>query len=560
MKWKSLQHNGILLPPEYKPQGIKFKIKGREAELSPVQEEMVYQWAKKKDTPYVQDTVFQKNFTTDFAATFHPKIRISYKDLDFGDAYLLVEREKETRLLMTKEERKELAAARKAVRERLKEKYGRAIIDGKMVELGNYMAEPPGIFIGRGKHPLRGKWKPRITEKDVTLNLGKKATVPPGEWAEIVHENDGVWVAKWTDKLTGKTKYVWLADTSDLKQEMDKAKYEKATILAEKIGSVEKAIFSDMASRDAKKAKIATACYLIYRTAMRVGDEKDEEEADTVGATTLRAEHVRIGPGLIELDFLGKDSVRWQETIKITEREKQFQKNMGLLVRRKRASEEIFDGIRSQDVNKYLSGIVKGVTAKVFRTYLATKVVTEYLVENDDIKNVSPSKKIYHAKMANLQAAVRCNHKRAIPKTFQQSLQKKKDNLKKAKAKNTWAKAEEALKKVRLSKPKTPKQKKNRIERMKRLRKQIKQRKERHGERVERLSLQINLAEETRDYNLGTSLRNYIDPRVLKAWTDEMGAQWEKMYTAALQKKFLWVGNERRSWQEIKNSSDGVAR
>jgi len=28
---------------------------------------MIYQWAKKKDTPYAQDKVFQKNFATDFA-------------------------------------------------------------------------------------------------------------------------------------------------------------------------------------------------------------------------------------------------------------------------------------------------------------------------------------------------------------------------------------------------------------------------------------------------------------------------------------------------------------
>ena len=30
--------------------------------------------------------------------------------------------------------------------------------------------------------------------------------------------------------------------------------------------------------KDAKESKVATACYLIYRTAMRVGDEKDEDE------------------------------------------------------------------------------------------------------------------------------------------------------------------------------------------------------------------------------------------------------------------------------------------
>ena len=67
----------------------------------------------------------------------------------------------------------------------------------------------------------------------------------------------------------------------------------------------------------------------------------------------------------------------------------------------------------------------------------------------------------------------------------------------------------------------------------------------------EKLKLQIDLSEKTRDYNLGTSLRNYIDPRVVKAWTDEVGAEWEKLYTAALQKKFLWVKNENLDWKKV---------
>lgn len=552
MKWKTLRHNGILLPPQYTPQRIKIKIKDKVVELTPLQEEMVYQWAKKKDTPYVQDRVFRKNFVTDLAATFKPKIRFSYKDLDFGEAYAIADRERESRLIMTKEERKDLAARRKAIREEFKAKYGTATIDGKDVELGNYMVEPPGIFIGRGKHPLRGRWKPRIDTVDVTLNMDKKAKPPPGKWAGIVHENDSIWVAKWTDKLTGKVKYIWLSDTSYLKQEMDKAKYEKALVLAERISDVEAALHRDMA--DEKLYKIATACYLIYRTAMRVGDEKDPEEADTVGATTLRKEHVGIVEDRIDLDFLGKDSVRWKETIQINEHEIQFQKNISRLISDKNGSDEIFDDIKSQTVNKYLSGIVKGVTAKVFRTYLATKVVAEYLSKNDNLKDASPSKKIHHAKMANLQAAIRCNHKRTIPKTFRQSLQKKKENLKKVKAQSPWAKAAETLDKIKATEPRTEKQKKARLARMSRTRKTIKQKKKRHTERVERLSLQITLAEKTRDYNLGTSLRNYIDPRIFKAWTDEIDAPWEKLYTATLQKKFLWVKNEKPSWHEIKTA------
>ncbi len=550
-KWKTLRHNGILLPPQYIRQNIKFKIKGKSVELNDIQEEMVYQWAKKKDTPYVLDAEFRKNFVNDFMSTFDKKIKFRHSDLDFEDAFRLVDQEKEMKLLLTKEERKELAARRKAKREELKQKYGTAVIDGEEVELGNYMAEPPGIFIGRGKHPFRGKWKPRISQKDVILNLDKKAKSPPGDWGGIVHERSGVWVAKWTDKLTGKTKYVWLADTSKQKQNMDKVKYEKAIMLANNIDKIKESLYRDLS--DKKKSKIATVCYLIYRTAMRVGDEKNEEETDTVGATTLRKEHVKIDKNTIKLDFLGKDSVRWQETILLKDHEVQFKDNLLDLISNKKETDEIFDGIKSQTVNKYLSGVIDGVTAKVFRTYLATRVVAKYLSEHDDLKKASAPKKLYHAKMANLQAAIRCNHKRAIPKTFNQSLQKKKDNLKKIKAQNTWAKTEETIKKVKDANPKTEKQKQRRRERLKRLRALIKQRRQKHSERVEKQSLLINLTQNTKDYNLGTSLRNYIDPRILKAWTDEMSMEWERMYTTALQKKFLWVGKEKTSWRKVKS-------
>ncbi|MXX21365.1 MAG: DNA topoisomerase I [Cenarchaeum sp. SB0661_bin_35] len=551
LKWKTLRHNGILLPPPYIRQNIKLKIKGKHVELTDIQEEMVYQWAKKKDTPYVQDAGFRKNFVNDFMATFDKKTKIRYGDLDFEDAFRLVDQEKEAKLLMTKEERRELAASRKAKREELKQKYGVAMIDGEEVELGNYMAEPPGIFIGRGEHPSRGKWKPRISQRDVILNMDKKAKPPPGDWGGVVHERSSVWIAKWTDKLTGKTKYVWLADTSKQKQDMDKVKYEKAAMLANNIDKIKESLYRDMS--DKKLSKIATACYLIYRTAMRVGDEKNEEEADTVGATTLRKEHVSIDKNVIKLDFLGKDSVRWKETITLEGHEMQFRDNMLDLISNKKETDEVFDNVKSQTVNKYLSGIINGVTAKVFRTYLATKVVTKYLSEHDDLKNASISQILYHAKMANLQAAMRCNHKRAIPKTFKQSLQKKKDNLKKIKLQNTWAKTEETIKNVKKTKPKTTKQKEKQRERLKRLRATVKQRKQRHNERVEKQSLLINLVQNTRDYNLGTSLRNYIDPRVIKAWTDEMSIEWEKMYTTALQKKFLWVGKEKTSWSKVKS-------
>jgi DNA topoisomerase-1 len=552
MKWKTLQHNGILFPPAYEAQGITIKIKRERVDLDLNQEEMIYQWAKKKDTPYAQDKVFQKNFTADFAKTMNSKFKkISYEDIDFSSAYKVVDKEKDLKEMMTKEEKKEQAKKRKELREELKTKYGIAIMDGKEVEVGNYMAEPPGIFIGRGEHPLRGKWKPHVTAKDVTLNMDKEAKKSmKGEWMEIVHDHDSMWLASWMDFLTQKRKYVWLADSSDLKQGRDKEKYEKAVKLEKEIEKIKKAMVKDM--KDPKKSNVATACYLIYRTAMRVGDEKDPDEADTVGATTLRKEHIKITSNAIEFDFLGKDCVRWQETLKAVGDDKQFQENLKKLIEKKKPNEEIFHNITSRDVNKYFSGIVKGLTAKVFRTYQATTVVKEYLVEHDNIKGKTANEKLYHAKLANLEAAKMCNHKRTIPKTFEQALEKKRDTIKKAEKDQPSKKTQETLKKVESSVPKNDTQKKSKEKRIKTLNEQIKKQKQKHKERVEKLKLQIDLSEKTRDYNLGTSLRNYIDPRVVKAWTDEVGVEWEKLYTSALQKKFLWVKNENTEWKNLK--------
>lgn len=525
MKWKTLQHNGIAFPPPFESRGITVKIRGEKVPLSPEAEEMAYQWAKKKDTPYVKDAVFQKNFHHAFSKALPEKYRkVSFSDIDFTDAFKVVDKENDSKILVTKDEKKKIAATRKELKEEMKGVYGKAVMDGKDVDVANWMAEPPGLFIGRGDHPLRGSWKPRITQKDVTLNLGKGAKAPPGNWGSIIHEQDFMWLASWEDKLTGKRKYVWLSDTSDLKQARDKMKYEKTNKVLSDIESVIGKLRSKLSDKDEKVRKMATVSYLIYKTAMRVGDEKDKDEADTVGATTLRVEHVKLKPNVIEFDFLGKDSVRWQKPLPVGEQDKVFYENMKKLIEKKKPEEKIFDEITSRHVNEFLGGIVKGLTAKVFRTYLATTVVSNHLKKADDLKSKSEAVKIYHAKLANLEAAITCNHKRTIPKNFEESLQKKKD----------------ALKKIRESNPKTDKQA------------------EKQKLREEKMKLNIELVEKTRDYNLGTSLRNYIDPRVVKAWCDNVELDWQKLYTSALQKKFQWVTKDTVTWKEISKKYTGA--
>src|SRR5207245_8978546 len=120
-------------------------------------------------------------------------------------------------------------------------------------------------------------------------------------------------------------------------------------------------------ARGPKCMQIATCSYLIDRLWLRVGDEKEEDEADTVGATTLRVEHVKLNEGgTLELNFLGKDSVPWSK--KLEGAPPTVAKNIQEFIARKQPGGEIFDGSDAKMVNRFLSGMADGLAAKRFRT------------------------------------------------------------------------------------------------------------------------------------------------------------------------------------------------
>ena len=56
--------------------------------------------------------------------------------------------------------------------------WGYAIVDNSMEKISGFLVEPPGIFRGRGEHPLAGRLKTRIIPEHVTINIGKNDMVP----------------------------------------------------------------------------------------------------------------------------------------------------------------------------------------------------------------------------------------------------------------------------------------------------------------------------------------------------------------------------------------------
>jgi DNA topoisomerase-1 len=494
---KQLIHNGILIPRKPDWKRLYITIQGRRVDLTPEQEEMAFAWVKKLGTEYTEDPVFAKNFVTDFCKALDLNPAVSVEHFDFLPVIREVEKERAYKMSLTREQKKRLAAKRKAVGDENKEKYGFALVDGVKVEVGNYTAEPSSIFMGRGSHPSRGRWKVGPDEPNIILNLSPDAPRPIGNWREIVWQPNSMWIAKWHDKLSGREKYVWLADSSPMKQQKDIEKFNKAIKLGMKIDDVRGYIALNLETEDDTKRKIATVCYLIDTLKLRVGDEKDPDEADTVGATTLRPEHIKLSEkNMVSFDFLGKDAVRWQKSLRLPPKViSNIQDFMAS------TASSIFEGVNSQSVSLFLDKVVPGVSAKVFRTYHATEVVNDFLNSFAISKQDQEYKKKHIATMANLEAAITCNHKRKPPKKWKESLAKKKERLKKLLEKGTPS----------------------------------------ANKKAEILKYKIKAYRETRDYNLGTSLKSYIDPRVYYRWGQKVQFDWKLYYPKTLQKKFSWV-------------------
>ncbi|NHJ12071.1 MAG: DNA topoisomerase I [Candidatus Thorarchaeota archaeon] len=664
---ESLVHRGIIVlnPPE--SSGFQITIRGQKIILNQLQEEMAVAWVRKLGTPYVEDPVFIENFMMDFSKALETSPTLALDEVDFSEIIEFVKHERAAKDAMTKEEKKAQREARKAERERLREEYGYATVDGEQMELGSYQTEPSGIFMGRGEHPLRGRWKKGVTHKDITLNLSPDAPVPAGDWGDIVWASDSMWVAKWTDDLTGKVKYIWLHDSSPIKQEREAEKYDKAMRISKKIDAIRAHIMEGIHSEDHKTRMVAAACYLIDNLSLRVGDEKDPEEADTVGATTLRVEHVTFKKSSIVFDFLGKDSVPWHKELEMLadvynvfrelyeraeERIASFKSRKGKSKIDPKKPAQIFPGINSSHVNRFLSKVDKDLTAKVFRTFHATLTMQDELrksrarpMDPDFIKKAA-------VKKANLEVARVMNHTKQAPKGWgrtadryieriskaeqritktrkkleeqqkklktikrkekqkqeqkQSALAKKKILMdqnwqvvlswreKRNRLKTAWDNARNRKRRTRTSKRKGKTTKKERLEdaqaSIERTRSRLdaaeiglsrarerynrsktsyeKQQqalvefKKKSAESIARAELFVGrvkdqvakaqvarskietdfaLAKSSRTWNLGTSLKSYIHPKVVYNWCQKVQYDWKKVYPKTLQRKFAWI-------------------
>lgn len=521
-QWTVFRHNGPYFPLEYEPHKIPILFKNNEIILPPEAEEYATMYAKYLGTDYIEKSKFNKNFFSDFKTVLPDRLKDSkIDDFDFINIKRYLDKESEKNKNMSKDQKLKI----KKQNEKLEEPYKYCVIDGAQQKVGNYKVEPPGIFLGRGEHPKLGMVKKRIRPEDITLNLDKNAPIPKinidptgkMKWGGVINDDSVVWLATWKDSITGKNKYVFTSMESIFKSKSDESKFDLARKLKRKVNGIRQKYETQLNSDNNRDRQLATALYFIDHLALRVGGKKDsKEEADTVGVTSLRVEHINLSPpNIVKLDFLAKDSVRFCKRVNVT---KPVFDNLIVFTSNKSRKDQLFDLINASSMNSYLDDLMEELTAKVFRTFNASTVFQKELdkINEDKVKSIHESERINYLitmfNQANTTVALLCNHQKSVSGKFDEMIKKldqKIKDLKKKKRKYTEKKKKEMVDKVNS---------KIKLTRLKRDQK-------------------INM----KNVSLGTSKMNYIDPRIIFAFIKRFEIPPEKLFTSTLLKRFTWA-------------------
>lgn len=563
IKWKRLDHNGICFPPPYKQHHVSILYKGKPVELNAQQEELATFYAVMIETEWVKKKAFNINFFREFRLTLRNAKEEKHRHTQMTDFRHLNFRPIYEWAMKTKEELKErkkdtLYRARlKADKAKMDEIYGYAIVDGVREKVGNYKVEPPGLFRGRGDHPKAGMLKKRLKPSQIILNIGKGEPIPPcpieGEqWGGIIHDPTVTYIAKWVENINQAHKMVYLHASSRFKGQADMAKYEKARVLKKHIGSIREDYTKKLTSSNIGKRQLATCVWIIDILSIRVGNEKDtDEEADTVGVCSFRVEHLTKFEKTeddvykVTLDFLGKDSMRYLNTVEIP---KIIFNNLRMFVKGKKKEANVFDKVDPGMVNDYLKSMMDGLSAKVFRTHNASVCLQQELTKTENFKlaqgttNISPDKSPIHEKKyfydtCNKEVAILCNHKRTVnEEKFGESSARMDEKI--AKAEKL---VEEFRRRLRIAQGKVPEPDKEEAKYLTHDPAFVKAQLKRKEDKVQKLKMNKNLKIENKEVALGTSKINYMDPRITVAFCKRMELPIEKVFNKALLDKFPWA-------------------
>jgi len=258
-------------------------------------------------------------------------------------------------------------------------------------------------------------------------------------------------------------------------------------------------------------------------------------------------------------------------------------------------------------LNAHLKEIMEGLTAKVFRTYNASKTLQDELLKTEreiaGWQKLTPAEKVVEYNNANRQVAILCNHQKSVSKAQETQLESLGGKLETLKKQKKTLKA--ILKKLKKSKGsddlKIPMKDSNE-KRMAKLQKaidiakkakesattdnekiaasaadekakalkkevavekfeqahlwekiptveQVCKRIEAWGDKIAKMELDLKHRDDNKEVSLGTSKINYMDPRISVAWCKRNEVPIEKIFSKTLRDKFNWAMAVPPDWE-----------
>lgn len=190
--WRTLLHNGVVFPPNYKPHGIPLKYDGETVQLGPWAEEVASIFALINEKNYVNEPLFRHNFFEGFRRALKketsPAIKV-VKDFGLCDFSLI-----RTHVSKCGLRHEKVCSQLRSLRKRCE--Y--AIVDGLQQYVHGFEVAPPAILVNREERS--GIVRDRVFPKDVTINIGVESPPPDcpmagHKWGRIIHEQKELWVA-----------------------------------------------------------------------------------------------------------------------------------------------------------------------------------------------------------------------------------------------------------------------------------------------------------------------------------------------------------------------------
>lgn len=198
--------------------------------------------------------------------------------------------------------------------------------------------------------------------------------IPPA-WTDVhIAASERSAIQAWGFDVRGRKQYRYHPNAVKRGQ---RRKYYRVRQMARDLPAIRRRVLADFRRKDFSQAKVSAAVIRFLADGFfRIGNDRYAKENGTFGLTTLNKKHVTVDGDRIMFDYVGKRSIRHQQTVVSRDLARFIEsllKIPGRRLFRYQADDGEWHNVESSEINEYLQEIAGfPYSAKDFRTWGGT--------------------------------------------------------------------------------------------------------------------------------------------------------------------------------------------